>query len=139
MEIIHTEMYRLKVKYLKLVVTILSVVLFIAVYFICNLIYPENDPISIKGWWHLKTDLYLFLVVVWIGIASMDKQKDKDILRIQRIITSIGIGYGMANFIDRRFLHDREFGWNDLAIIVVIVLVSQINLIKIKNKAINNI
>ena len=139
MEIIHTEMYRLKVKYLKLVVTILSVILFIAVYFICNLIYPENDPISIKGWWHLKTDLYLFLVVVWIGIASMDKQKDKDILRIQRIITSIGIGYGMANFIDRRFLHDREFGWNDLAIIVVIVLVSQINLIKIKNKAINNI
>ena len=139
MEIIHTEMYHLKVKYLKLVVTILSVVLFIAVYFICNLIYPENDPISIKGWWHLKTDLYLFLVVVWIGIASMDKQKDKDILRIQRIITSIGIGYGMANFIDRRFLHDREFGWNDLAIIVVIVLVSQINLIKIKNKAINNI
>ncbi len=130
--------YHLKAKYIKLVATSLSVILFISVYSICNLIYPANDPISISGWWYLKTDLYLFLVAVWIGIASMPKITDKKLARINRIITAIGIGFGTANFIDRRFFHDREFGWNDLGIIIVIALVSQIDLKKIKDKVIKN-
>ena len=128
--------FHLKAKYIKLVVTSLSVVLFMSVYSICNVIYPENDPLSISGWWHLKTDLYLFLVTAWIGIASMPKHTDKVVFKIQRVITAIGVGYGMANFIDRRFLHDREFGFNDLGIVLVIVLVSLIDLKKIKHKAI---
>ncbi len=131
--------FHLKAKYLKLVVTSLSVVLFISVYSICNLIYPENDSLSIAGWWYLKTDLYLFLVAVWIGIGAMPKITDRKLARINRVITAIGIGFGTANFIDRRFLNDRDFGWNDLGIIVVITLVSQIDLKKIKERAIKNI
>ena len=66
----------------------------------------------------------------------MPKITDKKLARINRIITAIGIGFGTANFIDRRFLQDREFGWNDLGIIIIIALVSQIDLKKIKHKAI---
>ena len=69
----------------------------------------------------------------------MDKQKEKGIRTIQKIITAIGIGYGMANFIDRRFLHDREFGWNDLTIVLVVVFISSLNLNKIIAKAIKNV
>jgi len=83
--------------------------------------------------------ILILLVVVWIGIANMPKCTDKNLIRINRAITSIGVGFGIANFIDRRFLHDREFGWNDLGIVIVIVLVSQIDLKKIKDQAINNI
>jgi hypothetical protein len=132
-------MYRLKDKYLKLFVSTISVIFFIAVYSICEYYYPQNDKASVKGWWHLKTDLYLFLVAVWILIASMDKQTDKSIRVIQRIITAIGIGYGMANFIDRRFIHDREFGLNDLSIVLVVVFVSSIDLNKMIKKAIERI
>lgn len=140
MVINQTVMYLLENKYLKLIVSTISVVLFIAVYSICNYYYPDDGTKeSTRGWWHLKTDLYLLLVAVWIGIASMPKQTDKSILKIQNVITAIGIGYGVANFIDRRFVHDREFGLNDLGIIIVIVLVSQIDFKKIKKKAINSI
>ena len=90
---------------------------------------------STRGWWHLKTDLYLLLVAVWIGIASMPKQTDKGILKIQKIITAIGGGYGLANFIDSRFIHDREFGLNELSIVLVIVFISMINLSKINKQA----
>lgn len=129
-------MYRLENKYLKLVISTIAVIFFIAVYGICNYYYPEDGTKeSTRGWWHLKTDLYLLLVTVWIFIASLPRQTDKSIRKIQRIITAIGIGYGTANFIDRRFIHDREFGLNDLGIVVVIVLISLIDLNKIKKKA----
>ena len=129
----------LKSKYLKPIFIALSTVYFISVYSVCNYYYPNNDPMSIGGWWNMKCDSYLLLVIVWIGIASMPKCTDRNLIRINRVITAIGIGFGMANFIDRRFFHDREFDLKDLAIVIVIVLVSQIDLIKIKNKAINNI
>lgn len=139
MATIHTINTLLKSKYLKPIFIALSIVYFISVYSVCNYLYPDNDPMSIGGWWNMKCDSYLLLVVVWIGIANMPKCTDKGLIRINRVITAIGIGFGMANFIDRRFLHDREFGWNDLGIIIVIALVSQIDLKKIKNKAINSI
>ena len=127
--------YHLKGKYIKVVATCLSVILFISVYSICNLNYPENDPISVAGWWHLKTDLYLFLVTVWIGIASMPKITNKKLYKIQKVITAIGMGFGMANFIDRRVLNDRDFGIIDLGVVILIALVSQIDLKKIKERA----
>jgi hypothetical protein len=115
----------------------MSVVFFIAVYSICNYYYPEDGTVeSDRNWWHLKTDLYMLLVCIWVGIASMDKQTDKTIKIIQKIITSIGIGYGIANFIDRRFLHDRDFGMNDLSIVLVVVFISTIDLPKIIKKGI---
>ena len=124
-------------KYLKLIASTISVVFFIAVYSICNYFYPEDGTAeSDRNWWHLKTDLYMFLVCVWIAIASMDKQTDKTIRVIQRIITSIGVGYGIANFIDRRFLHDRDFGMNDLSIVLVVAAVSTIDLNKVIKKGI---
>jgi len=129
-------MYLLENKYLKLIISTISVVFFIAVYGICNYYYPDDGTKeSTRGWWHLKTDLYLLLVAVWIGIASMPRQTDKGILKIQNIITAIGVGYGVANFIDRRFVHDREFGLNDFSIVLVIVFISMIDLNKIKKKA----
>ena len=126
----------LKSKYLKPIFIALSTVYFISVYSVCNYYYPDSDPMSVGGWWNMKCDSYLSLVVVWIGIANMPKCTDKGLIRINRVITAIGIGFGMANFIDRRFLHDREFGLNDLGIIILIALVSQIDLKKIKHKAI---
>ena len=126
-------------EYLKLIVTVLSVLLFLFTYAICEYFYPGSDSSSVVGWWYLKVDIYLFLVGVCILIASMDKQKDKNILRLQKIITSIGVGFAFSNVIDRRVFNERDFGVNDLAIIIVIVLVSQIDLIKIKNKVINSI
>jgi hypothetical protein len=111
-----------------------------AVYSICNYFYPYDGTVEMdRLWWNLKCDLYLLLVAIWIGIASIDKCTDKSLIRINKIIISIGVGYGTANFIDRRIFHDREFGWNDLGIIVIIVLVGQINLKKIKDKAIKNL
>lgn len=134
METNQMVMCHLKSKYLKLIVSTISVVLFISVYSICNYFYPESDPMSVRGWWHLKTDLYLALVAVWIIIAAMDRQTDRSILKIQNIITAIGVGYGVANFIDRRFIHDRDFGFNDLSIVLVIVFISTINLNKINKQ-----
>ena len=133
------KLYHRESRYLKLVIISLTTIFFISVYSICNYFYPEINPENDRLWWNMKCDLYLFLVTVWIGIAAMPKCTDRKIARINRIITAIGIGYGIANFIDRRFLHDREFGWNDLGIVIVIVLVSQIDLKKIKDQAINNI
>ena len=122
---------RLKNKYLKLVVTAISVIGFISVYSICNFFYPNNDEESILGWWHLKNDLYMLVVLLWVIIAKIKSDKHKSIDRVQKIIEAIGIGYGLANFIDRRFFHDRDFGYNDLFIVLIIVFVSQINLKKI--------
>ena len=117
----------------------MAVTLFLSVYSVCNYYYPDDGTKeSTRNWWHLKTDLYLLLVAVWIFIASLPKQKEKSIRTIQRIITAIGVGYGIANFIDRRFLHDREFGWNDFTIILVMVFISALDLNKIIKKAINN-
>lgn len=122
-------------EYLKLIVTFLSVLLFLFTYAICEYFYPGSDSGSVKGWWYLKVDIYLFLVGVCVLIASMDKQKDKNILRLQKIITSIGIGFAFSNVIDRRIFNEREFGMGDLIIIVTIVLVSNVNLIKLKTQA----
>ena len=128
--------YRQKAKeYLKLIVTSLSVLLFLFTYAICEYFYPGSDAGSVKGWWYLKVDIYLFLVGVCILIASMDKQKDKYILRLQKTITSIGVGFAFSNVIDRRIFNERDFGLGDLIIIVTIVLVSNVNLIKLKNQA----
>ena len=139
MAINQMDKYRLKAnEYLKLIITVLSVLLFLFTYDICEYFYPDSDASSIKGWWYLKVDIYLFLVGVCILIASMDKQKDKDILRLQKIITSIGVGFAFSNVIDRRIFNEREFGVVDLIIIVTIVLVSQINLKRIKHQAIND-
>jgi hypothetical protein len=111
-------------------------VFFIAVYSICEHLYPYDGTVeSDRLWWNLKCDLYLFLVAVWIFIASLPKCTDRILIRINKLINAIGIGYGMANFIDRRVFHDREFGWNDLTIVIIIVLVGQINLPKINKQA----
>ena len=127
-------------KYFKLIISTISVVFFIAVYSICNFYYPEDGTIeSDRGWWHLKTDLYLLLVAIWIFISSMPKQTDIKIRKSQRIITAIGVGFGLANFIDRRFIHDREFGMNDLSIVLVVVFVSSIDLNSIKRKVFKNL
>jgi uncharacterized membrane-anchored protein len=132
--------FRRESKYLKLIISTIAVIFFIAVYSICEYFYPyDGTKESDRGWWHLKTDLYLLLVAVWIFIASMPKQTDKSIRFIQKIITAIGIGYGIANFIDRRFIHDRKFGLNDLSIVLVAVFISTLDLNKIIKNAISNL
>ena len=132
METSQTESIHQKSKYLKLVCISLSTVYFILVYSVCNYAYPDSDPMSVRGWWNMKCDSYLFLVVVWIGISKIPKHDIKSVFKIEKMITSIGVGYGIANFIDRKFFHDRVFGLNDLIIVIVIVLISQIDLKKIK-------
>ena len=128
--------YHLENKYLKSIISTISVVFFMAVYSICERLYPYDGSVEMdRLWWNLKCDLYLFLVAVWIGIAALPKCTDKILIRINKVINGIGIGYGMANFIDRRFFHDREFGWNDLSIVVIIVLVGQINIPKLNKQA----
>ena len=128
-----------KNKYLKPISVAFSTVYFILVYSICNYFYPESDPMSVKGWWNLKCDSYLLLVLIWIVISSMRKTTDKNLVTFQKIMTAISIGFGLSNYIDRRFIQDREFGLNDLGIVIVIILISQINLPKIKRRALKNL
>jgi len=109
-------------------------VLFLSVYQIANYFYPLDDAESVRNWWLLKVDLYAVVVGLAIVITTFDKYKDIKLARVQSFITSVGVGFAISNFIDRRFLNDRVLDMNDLLIIMFIIAMSQIRLTKILNK-----
>ena len=130
------KLYLLGNKCFKLIIISLSTIFFISVYSICDYYYPEVNEENDRLWWNMKCDSYLLLVAIMYYVATLPKTTDKRLKRIQSAIFAIGIGYGIANFLDRRIWHDREYDLKDFAITMFCVAVSQVNLKKLKDKAI---
>jgi len=131
---------RLKKKvnqYRRLVYSTLSILFFLGNYHLLQFFYPLDDDESIRNWWLLKVDVYVLVICLCYLSMSVKGATDRTINKIEMFMYSFGVGLAVSNFIDRRFLHDREFGLNDLGIIIIIALVSQIDLKKMKDKAIN--
>lgn len=130
------KLYHLGSKYIKLIIISLSTIFFISVYSICEYYYPEINKESDRLWWNMKCDFYLLLVAIMYYVASLPKTTDRKLKRIQAAILAIGIGYGLANFLDRRIWHDREYDLKDFGLTLFCVVISQLDLKKMKEKAI---
>jgi len=110
--------------YKRLSIIILVIAFFLGNYQICNYFYPLNDDESIRNWWFLKVDIYALIIAMLFILAAQKRTSNAKVRLIEKLIVNIGIGFTMSNFIDKRILGTREYTVSDIAMVVVVVLVS---------------
>jgi hypothetical protein len=103
---------------LKITLVISAILLFVFNYDICDLFYPTDSKMDIRGWWFLKSNIYAVIVALSFLAANIGQKG------ILRFILSIGIGFAISNVIDKWYFDVREFTTADIYMIIVTVLIS---------------
>jgi len=112
---IKTKLLKRKVKY---VIPIISFILFVGNYQICEYFYPNN----IKEWWHLKVDIYSIIIALLFIYSSLF------VKRWIRFLFDIFVGLTVSNVIDRIVFNVRDFKWNDILMIAITFVFAFYNL-----------
>lgn len=98
----------------------LAVLLFAFNYLICELVYG-ND---IESWWDLRNNISAVVVLLAFYCARLEKTP------IVTLVTNIGIGFSMADVIDRVFFDIMQFTKSDILMIVVTITYSIYNYVR---------
>jgi len=83
----------------------------------------------------MKIDIYAIIIALCFWLVNI---KPTDIVRInliEKFITNVGIGLAVSNAIDRRLYEGRSYTKADLAMIIVVFLVSYYDFRKLNKLA----
>lgn len=108
----------------KIFLVIVSVILFVSNYQICEYFYPKD----VEKWWGLKSNIYAVIVGLVFASASIG------VKGVLRLVLNIGLGLAISNIIDKCYFNVLEFRYND---IIMIVLTISFSLHKYLNNQIN--
>ena len=106
-------------KKVKIVIIILTIILFCFNYQICEYLYPKD----LKLWWGLKSNIYAVIVALTFYSSSIDTKG------VVKLILSIGVGLAVSNVIDKVFFNVLDFRYNDIIMIVLTIGFSTLNFI----------
>ncbi len=110
--------------YKRIGLIILIVLFFLSNYHICNYFYPLDNDESVELWWLLKLDIYAVIIALCFYLASLEPNNNIKLRLIEKFISNVGVGLAVSNAIDRR-THDRMYYTSaDLAMLIVVLLVS---------------
>tara|TARA_R110000803_G_scaffold79762_1_gene145486 strand:- start:181 stop:534 length:354 start_codon:yes stop_codon:yes gene_type:complete len=114
-------------KNIKTVVYLVSVVLFISNYSICDYFYPDNTQEAIDGWWYMKSNIHA-IVIALVFIASSINS-----IGVLRFILDVGVGFTISNVVDRLYFNTTEFNRADIVMIAITFIIASIDYKKDKN------
>jgi len=72
----------------------------------------------------LKVDIYALIIALLFILAAQKKTDSIKMRMIEKLILNIGIGFTTSNFIDKRIFGVQSYVLSDIAMIIVVVLVS---------------
>ena len=72
----------------------------------------------------MKIDIYALIISLCFYLASLKQTDDKKIRLIEKFITNVGIGLATSNAIDRHLYGTNSYTLADIAMVIVVVLVS---------------
>jgi len=105
-------------KKVKITLIIAAIVLFVSNYEICDYFYPTMSKADLRGWWYLKSNIYAVIVALVFLSSSIGTRG------ILRFFLDVGIGFAVANVIDKVYFNVREFTDSDIIMIIVVILIS---------------
>jgi hypothetical protein len=105
-------------KEVKIFLYILSILLFVFNYQICDFFYYNENVKDLKKWWGLKSNIYAIIMAI-IFYASLLNTKG-----VLKLVLNIGLGLCISNVIDKVFFNVLEFRYNDIFMIVITVSLS---------------
>lgn len=106
------------------ILSIIVILLFVGNYQICELFY-KNDLIK---WWELRTNIYAVLFALVLYIARVNSKG------ILRFILSVGIGFSVADVIDRLIFDVTVFNKADILMIILTIIISAYNYVNIRSR-----
>jgi len=116
---------------LRLTLLIVTVSSFVLNYPICEFFYPGNDYVSIRVWNYINVaSLHTMYFLALLNIKLLSKNMGE----VYKFILSVGIGFTVADIIDRWCFHITTFVVNDFFIIAIILIIEYNKYIKIKLK-----
>ena len=121
--------------YKRILVVTIILILFTGNYHICNYYYPLETEEHIRSWWIMKMDIYALIVCLCFVLASFKSTDNLKLIRIEKFITSVGIGLALSNYIDRHFYGIESYIATDLMTVIAILLVSYYDFNKLKKIA----
>ncbi len=95
------------------IISILVVLLFVFNGLLC-----DYFTIDVIGWWTLRTNLYAVIFGLSLYLAMITQTK------FSKFICTIGLGFALADIIDRIFFDCNYFTWSDVIMIVLIISTS---------------
>ncbi len=96
---------------------IISLLLWLCKYQICDFVYPDSDKESIDNWNFLSTDiLHLTVLTILLSINSDEKWF--------KIVLYIFIGFSSSDVIDRWVFGITNFVWSDIIMITIVLLIA---------------
>lgn len=102
---------------MRLAFLILSLLLFVSKYFICDYFYPGNDIESSYKWNYLSTDmLHLNILTLLLSIKSEEKYF--------KLILYVFLGFSTSDIIDRWVFGITYFVWTDLIMITIVLVIA---------------
>ena len=104
------------IKNLRISLYVLSIVIFLFNYQICEYFYPLEDEESIRMWWHLKNHIYSIVIAISFIASSID---EKGVLRF---VLDIGVGFTVSNVVDRLYFNTTQFTKADILMILLTFL-----------------
>lgn len=105
---------------LRNVVLILSVILFILNYQICEVVYGDN----VNNWNILNDDItHLIILLCLVNLQLFIRNNTSFIInKWYRIFLYIGLGFTSSDVIDRWIFGIRHFVWTDLIMIAIVLI-----------------
>ena len=111
-------------KEVKKMLFIISIILFVSSYKICDFFYYNDDVKDLNKWWDLKSNIYAVIMSLIFYASSI---KSKGFLKF---ILNIGVGFAISNVIDKIFFNVLVFNENDIIMIILTVCFSVLNYLK---------
>jgi hypothetical protein len=121
----------------KLVLSIASVLFWLAAHHICTYVYPDasTDADSSLMWWYLKSDFYVLIICICYYLMTIKGSTIKRIKFIEDFMIQFGVIFASSNVIDRWILDSRIFTWSAYYPLVLIAIVSYYNVKRITKEA----
>ena len=104
----------------KIVLAIVSILLFSFNYSICEFFYADN----VKLWWDLKVNIYSVIFAMVLFSYSIGKKG------WLKFVLYIGVGLAVSSMIDKIFLNVHKFTASDLLMIIGTFIFASIDLIR---------
>ncbi len=105
-------------KGVKITLVILAILLFVSNYKICDYFYYVNGELDAKGWWGLKSNIYAVIVALVFLSSSIGSRG------ILRFFLDVGVGFAIANVIDKVYFNVIEFTTEDIYMIIIVISIS---------------
>tara|TARA_R110000796_G_C14191555_1_gene390569 strand:- start:69 stop:422 length:354 start_codon:yes stop_codon:yes gene_type:complete len=105
-------------KGVKKTIYLISIILFLSNYQICDFFYYNNEIKDIQKWWGLRSNI-TSITIMLVFYASLIDSKG-----VLKLILSIGVGFCFSDVIDRIFFSILDFNYKDTLMIILTICIS---------------